>query len=619
MSTLPLPSGTGDTPPDETRVLTGWERFLAARTSDTFCAAWLALICEKFPAVRQAAVLIESADGQSFVPIAVWPTANADMARMGAAVQRALGERRIVLLPATEQPGLLHVALPVSANERIVGAVVLEAAVDANDAHPLLRELHWGSAWLSNLFGKRELDAATEANARSMGILETVAVALRHRHFQQALFELSNELRHRFDCSRVAIGLVHAARVKLAALSEAATFEKSSPMVQAYVDAMGETCDLAQVIEAFRPEEGSPPETYRAHATLLQRVGGDALISLPVSHQAQTIAVITLERGNGERFSEAERKWLEAFAAFFSPVVAQRRDAERNSLRRLADEGSRFWGALLGPQHLLWKMGGLLMLLLLALLVWLPVPYRVSAKTVTEGSVQQVAAAPFEGYLAAGFVRAGDVVSKGQELARLDDHDLLVERAKWASERDQYDNKLREAMANHDLIAIQVITAQLNEAQAQLNLTEDKLTRSRVVAPYDGVIVTGDLSQQIGTPVEAGKQLFEIAPLHSYRIILEVDERDIRLVRIRQKGTLLMSGMTDHPMYFTVARIMPVATAQDGKNFYRVEAKLEQESPLLLPGMEGVGKVDIGRRKLGWVLLHTLFDWTRLTFWDWGL
>lgn len=618
MSVLPL-SPSSHPPPGEARALTSWERFVAARTSDAFCDAWLTLICEKFPAVRQAAVLIESTNGQAFVPIAVWPAAHTDMARMGTAVQKALGERRVIAQQVPEQPELLHVAVPVSANERIAGAVVLEVAADATAVHPLLRELHWGSAWLSNLLGKREFDVATEANARSMGILETIAIALRHRHFQQALFDLGNELRQRFDCSRVAIGLVRTARVKLAALSEAATFEKSSPMVQAYVDAMGETCDLAQVIEAFREDAGATPETYRAHATLLQRVGADALISLPVSHHAQTVAVITLERANGARFSAAERQWLEAFAALFSPVVVQRLDAERNSLQRVADESARCWAALLGPRYLLWKIGGLLVVLAIALLVWLPVPYRVSAKTVTEGSVQRVAAAPFEGYLAASFVRAGDIVKRGQVLAELDDHDLQVERAKWTSDRDQYDNKLREAMANHDLIAIQVITAQLNEAQAQLDLTNDKLARVKIVAPYDGVIVTGDLSQQIGTPVEAGKKLFEVAPLHNYRIILEVDERDIGQVRTGLEGRLLMSGLPDHPMHFSVARIMPVATAQDGKNFYRVEAQLEHESPLLLPGMEGVGKIEIGKRKLGWVLLHSLFDWLRLTLWSHGL
>lgn len=533
-------------------------------------------------------------------------------------MQKALGERRVVLMPPPDQPDVLHVATPISAHGRIAGAVVLEATANADVVRPLLRELHWGSAWLSNLLGKREHDAAVEASARSMGILETVAIALRHRRFQQALFELSNELRQRFQCSRVAIGLVRAARVKLSVLSEAATFEKSSPMVRAYVEAMGEACDLAQIVEATRQEDTEAPANYRAHAALLQRVGCDALITLPVTHQAQTIALITLER-SGSSFGEEERKWLEAFSELFSPVVVQRRDAERSSLHRAVDEISQFWGALLGPRHLLWKAGGLLVASLVVLMVWLQVPYRVTAKTVVEGSVQRVAAAPFSGYIAASFVRAGDIVKKGQVLAKLDDHELLEEQTKWASNRDQYNNKLREALANHDLTAVQIVTAQRDEAQAQLDLVQERLARAKVRSPYDGVIVSGDLSQQIGTPVKPGKELFEVAPLHQYRVILEVDERDIAQVHDGQAGRLRMSGLADRPMSFTVAKVMPVATAQEGKNFYRVEAKLRRESPLLLPGMDGIGKIRIGQRKLWWVLLHRLLDWLRLTWWSRGL
>lgn len=606
-STLPLREG---------RPATAWERFLSARTSDTFCSAWLTLICERFPAVRHAAVLVESSDGQNFVPIAVWPAANADMGRMGEAVQKALGGRRITVQPVADHPGSLHVAVPLNSGERLVGAVALEAAIEEGAVQGLLRELHWGSAWLVNMFGQRELDTARQASERSLGVLETIAIALRHAHFQQALFELSNALRQRFGCSRVAIGLVRDAHTRLAALSEAATFEKSSPMVRAYVDAMDEVCDLGQSVHATSAHDG---ESYLAHRNLMQRVGAGALFSVPVDHQARTIAVLVLERESDTPFDAAEQRWLETFASLFSPVVAQRRDAERNSLQRLADETRRFCSTLFGPRYLLWKAGALLVAIAVALLVWLPVPYRVSAKTVTEGEVQRVAAAPFEGYLAASLVRAGDVVRKGQTLARLDDHDLLVERAKWASERDQYRNKLREAMASHDLTAIRVVTAQMDEAQAQLDLTEDKLAHANVVAPYDGVVVSGDLSQQIGTPVEAGKKLFEIAPLHSYRIILEVDERDIGQIRAGQSGELVMSGLAGRPMPFSVARIMPVATAQDGKNFYRVEARLKHDSALLLPGMEGVGKVDIGRRKLGWVLLHGLLDWLRINLWRWSL
>jgi len=595
-----------------------WDRFLTARTSDAFCSAWLQLIREKFPAIKQAAVLIESNDGQTYVPIAVWPEANTAMARMSAAVQLALGEQRIVVQPVPEHAGVLHLAVPVSANDRVVGVAVVEAAIEMTGVQAVLRELHWGSAWLSNMLGKRELDLARETSERSLGILEAMTTALRHKRFQQALFDLANELRARLDCSRVAIGLVHDARVRLAALSEAATFEKSSPMVLAYVDAMGEACDLAQTVTASA-SAGAEAESYRAHSALLRRVAAEALMSVPITHHAEAIAVLTVERSSGPDFSDSERKWLETFADLLSPVVAQRRHAERNSLQRLRDELQRFWGALLGPSHLLWKLGGMVTAMALALLIWLPVPYRVTAKMAIEGEIQRVAAAPFEGYLAASYVRAGDVVRKGQVLAQLDDRDLLMERAKWASERDQYDNKQREAMAGHDMTAIQVVGAQLDEAQAQLDLVTEKLRRARITAPYDGVVVTGDLSQQIGAPVEAGKKLFEIAPLHSYRIILKIDERDIRQVKPGQTGELIMNGLAGGPMAFSVAKIMPVATAENGANFYRVEALLQHRSPLLLPGMEGVGKVEVGQRKLGWVLLHSTFDWLRLKLWNWGL
>lgn len=273
----------------------------------------------------------------------------------------------------------------------------------------------------------------------------------------------------------------------------------------------------------------------------------------------------------------------------------------------------------MGPRHLVWKAVATLVALLILVLVAVPVDYRVSAKTVTEGEIQRVAAAPFEGFLAEGLVRAGDIVRNGQPLARLDDHELRMERIRWASERDQYDNKLREAMAQHDLTAIRVTGAQLAEAQAQLDLLDDKIGRATVRSPYDGVVVSGDLSQQVGTPVEAGKKLFEIAPLHSYRIILEVDEHDMAPVRVGQAGQLMLNGLAGGALPIRVVRVMPVATVKDGKNVYRVEAALTGANQRLLPGMEGVAKVGVGRRQLGWVLLHSTFDWLRMQWWSWGL
>jgi hypothetical protein len=40
-------------------------------------------------------------------------------------------------------------------------------------------------------------------------------------------------------------------------------------------------------------------------------------------------------------------------------------------------------------------------------------------------------------------------------------------------------------------------------------------------------------------------------------------------------------------------------------------------SERLRPGMEGVGKVAIGERRLIWIWTHKLIDWVRLAFWSW--
>lgn len=597
-----------------------WESFVAAKNSDEFCRAWLALVCARIPAARSAAILVESEQAHTFVPIAVWPSASPDMARLAGVVQRALRERAGVVQPeSADEPGITHMAYPVLVDNRVAGVVALDVAAGQEQVAALLREVHWGSAWLATMFGRRELDLAIEAKERVGAVLEAVTVALRHGKFTQALFEVANELRRRFDCSRVAIGLVEDVAVKLVAISEAATFEKHTPLAKAYVQAMEEAHDLGKPLsERLQADtEDAPTSVHVRHRELLAVSGATAALSIPLIQNAQCLGVITLERCGESDFDTAALAWLEAFAALAAPIVEQRRAAERGVLARLAIDAKSVLEKLFGPRHLVWKTAASALVLAVLLMVLVPIEYRVTAKTVIEGEVQRIAAAPFEGFVGAAYVRAGDTVKAGQPLAQLDDRELRIEEARWSSERDQYDNRLREAMATHDLTAVQVVGAQLRQAEAQLKLVSEKIARAQMTAPFDGIVVSGDLSQQIGAPVEVGKKLFEIAPLHSYRVILQVDEREIRHVQAGQAGQLVITGIATDPMPVTVAKVTPVAVAQDGKNFFRVEAALGQGDARLRPGMEGVAKVEVGSRRLWWVLTHSFTDWLRLTLWTW--
>ena len=162
-----------------------------------------------------------------------------------------------------------------------------------------------------------------------------------------------------------------------------------------------------------------------------------------------------------------------------------------------------------------------------------------------------------------------------------------------------------------------MLGAQLEQAEAQLALIEEQLTRTRIVAPFDGIVVKGDLSQSLGAPVERGNVLFELAPLDSYRVIMKVDERDITEVAVGQTGQLALSSLPHDPLPLLIEKITPVSSVEEGRNFFRVEGAARGGIEKLRPGMEGVGKINVEKRKLIWIWTHKIVHWVRMWIWSW--
>lgn len=588
-----------------------WLRFVTATDSQVFAGSWLGFLAHRIGQVAAAALLVESPQDKAFAPLAVWPVASADMERLGKVIEACLKERRGQVTAVAG--GKFHVAYPVMRQEKLVAVVAIELVANATKASLALQEIHWASAWVLQLLGGRDLESATRARDRLSAVLDQMAGLSRHGKLQQGLFESVNALRVFFGCTRVSLGLVKGHQVRLMALSEAAEFDRHSALSKAYVEAMTEAMDAGQALRVGG--EAVQQDSLSRLAALRTASGAQALVAQPLRYEGQVIAVVVLERTEGH-WSDQDLEWLDAFSAMAAPLVRFRQQAEHGVLRRAKGRVEELFHRLFGAGYLTWKAAGLA-LLVLALLMAVPIPYRVSAKTVIEGEVHRVLAAPFDGFLQQVHVRPGDTVRAGQVMASLDDRDLKNEQDRWASEKDQNASRLREAMANHDLAATAQIQAQVAQAEAQLALVTQKLERSVIRAPFDGVVVSGDLSQELGASIEVGKRLFEVAPLQSYRIVLQVDERDIRHIRLGQPGTIVMTGLAGDPMDFSVNAVTPVATAEDGQNFFRVEARLVGELPRLRPGMEGVGKIETERRSIGWILTHKFTDWLRLYLWNW--
>jgi hypothetical protein len=64
-----------------------------------------------------------------------------------------------------------------------------------------------------------------------------------------------------------------------------------------------------------------------------------------------------------------------------------------------------------------------------------------------------------------------------------------------------------------------------------------------------------------------------------------------------------------------LSKITPVTVAEEGRNSFRIEARLTEPGPQLRPGMEGVAKIETGQRSLAWIWTRAVVEWLRLVAW----
>jgi Barrel-sandwich domain of CusB or HlyD membrane-fusion/GAF domain len=363
----------------------------------------------------------------------------------------------------------------------------------------------------------------------------------------------------------------------------------------------------------------APPEELnitRAHAELAQVCGAATILTVPLFSRDRFIGAITFEHPSG--FDADTVEVLDCIAATAAPILEEKRRNDRWLIIKIADA---FWNQLvrlLGPGHAKRKLAVLVLLAAASAGYFWKGLYRVTADAAVEGQIQRSVVAPFNGFVLEAPVRAGDTVKAGQLLARLDDRDLLLERLKWITERERRKLEFEKAMGERNRAEQLISTTQMEQAEAEIRLVDEQLSRARLTAPFDGLVIAGDLTQSIGASLQRGQELFEVAPLDSYRVVLDIDETQIGDVAIGQKGSLVASSLPGENFPLSITKITPVSKAHDGRNTFRVEGQLEDTGLALRPGMHGVAKIDIERRHMVWIWTRAFLDWARLTLWRWS-
>ena len=600
-----------------------WQDLSDAGNELGFCSAWLALLCGRMPGVTAGLLLVRQPSKEA-APLSVsWPTRDLKaLGELSRAASQAYHHGRTITAGGGEAAQDRVVAIPLGAGGEPIAAVALRLPASAgagpHDLERLADELRWGTGWLEALPWARRFQGSSADMARALSCLDLLALVGEQSRLQATAIAIANDLAARLRCDRVAFGIrKRTGVVRVTAISHSASFKEQGPVADAIGQAMEEAADQDASV-AYPPlpsTERASTMAHRALAELVKMPGASVLSVVLADNKGTLLGAITLERHAGGGFDAETLRLAEAIAALLGPTVALQVRANRMLAGRMVDSAGKGASALLGPRRPALKLGAICAAALVLVLALAKGEHRVTARTVLEGEVQRAAVAPFEGFIRAAPFRAGDRVKGGDLLAALDDRDLLLDRSKWRAERDKLLQKQREALAKHDRSNLAVLGHQIRQAESQVSLADEKLARAQVVAPFDGIVVSGDLSQMLGSPVEKGKVLFEIAPLNSYRLIVHVDERDIRYVAAGQSGTIALAGMPWTPLPLVLTKITPVAVAEEGRNSFRVEAQLKELAPQVRPGMEGVAKIETGQRSILWIWTRGVIEWLSLAAW----
>lgn len=437
---------------------------------------------------------------------------------------------------------------------------------------------------------------------------------LSHQRVAPAATAFVSELAVAYGCLRTSIGFLRGDAIRLAAVSGGGHDKLDGAEYEAIAEAMDEA--RQQETSVHLPRSRSARSLVTLAHQRLRRRHGCAVLTVPLLAWGDLVGAVTFEWSDTRFDPSAFATELETTVNLVAPVLELMRQRERSPWLRAVEQVRA--GGLAVARHRRHRWIALAVALALAAIGLVPVEFRVGGNARIEGQEQRTLVSPADGFLKAVHVRPGDAVKQGQVLAEMADEDLLLARRKWQTEAAQQEHAYSTALAASDRSAMVIALAKAEQARAQQAIVEAELQRATIVAPFDGHVLQGDLSQSIGAPFERGKPLLQLAPDDRQRVIIHVDERDIDRVAPGQAAQLALSALPWDAIALTIARVTPVARLDEGRNGFEVEATLaSNDAARVRPGLQGVARIEVGRAPLGWIWGHRLVDRLRLAWWRW--
>jgi multidrug resistance efflux pump len=456
--------------------------------------------------------------------------------------------------------------------------------------------------------------------ARQRALLKMQAAITAQTSFESATLVFCNELARALKAHRVSMGVYAKGHSTVLVTNNGDAKKLDRSAAKSLALAMDEAIDQANVVTAPELEE-----TLLINQAVMsvRKLHGGPVIAIPSIVQDRPEGAFLIELAKDSQLNALVIAFARDAVSLYAPILSLMQRDELGTLKRLKLSFRRKSKNVMKDESRWVRWSFIFVLASLLILSFVPVSHTVSSQARIEGALVRTISAPTQGFIKKVFVRPGDTVQLDQPLAELADRELQLERNKLLSEVATHDAGYMTAMARNDRAAMMQSQSKQSESKVQLELIDQQLSRGVLLAPIEGVVIEGDLTQQVGSPVERGQNLMTVSPKNRFRTIVELDERDIRFVKPGMTASLSLSALPWNDIEIKIDRINPMAVVRDGRNVFEIEARVEKaDQPEVLsqlrPGLRGVAKVNVGSESIMNTYARRASEALQRAWWRWA-
>jgi multidrug efflux pump subunit AcrA (membrane-fusion protein) len=553
------------------------------------------------------------------------------------------------LWPATDTPSVIA---PFFVDEKqAAGALelMLPSASGASEREAAL-ELATALAELAGDFYRRKTLAEYRAREAKWRSIEQFLGSIHCPSLSETATALVNEGRWLVGCDRVSLICKLGQRLKVLAVSGNDRLELRSNLMRRMEDLADIVIKTDEPLWHTGEATDRAPEIDHALQRFVEESHARMLVALPlrpdrkepcdVPGAANSLGVVVLERFAVVSLGESDRERIEAVTRHGALAVANALETDQLPLicvnRSIARAG---W--LVKSRQLpktLWAAGGLLALVVALLFV--PADFEIRAEGELQPREQRRVFAPADGVVDEVFVEHGDDVQAGRPLVRIRSTNLDFECARLQGEIQTAEKRLaaigtaRLELASDKATPTTTRYLQLTSEEEELKETLKSLRRQQgilnqecadleVRSPLAGRVLSWDVARELSArPVQRGQELLAVGDIAGrWEVALRVPDDQVGYLlaaqdEARRRGesltvSFVLAGDAGTEFGGEVERIAlrSQSSDQDEEPFVLVTVRFdEQQIDGPRPGAGVVGKIDCGRRSLGFVWMHEAWN-----------